>query len=80
MACLREGVPPTAVYLVKPLPIASTAASLICCGVSKSGSPAPNPIMSLPSALSFAAHAVTASVGDGLIVCTRFDSSKIMSL
>src|SRR5450631_3362468 len=45
----------------------------MCRGVSKSGSPAPRPMMSLPSALSFAARAVTASVGDGLTFCTRFE-------
>src|SRR3984957_6040030 len=43
----------------------------MCIGVSKSGSPAPRPITSLPSALSRAARAVTASVGDGLTRWTR---------
>src|SRR4030066_1596019 len=77
IAALSEGVPPTAVYLVNPLLIAAIAASLMCCGVSKSGSPAPSPMMSLPSALSFAARAVTARVGEGLMACTRVESSKI---
>ena len=45
------GVPSTAVYLVSPLLIALIAAFLILSGVSKSGSPAPNPITSLPAAL-----------------------------
>jgi hypothetical protein len=45
--------------------------------VSKSGSPAPNPMMSLPSAFSLAARAVTARVGEGLIACTRLERSKI---
>src|SRR5450631_4209948 len=43
----------------------------MCVGVSKSGSPAPSPMTSLPSALRRAARAVTASVGDGLTRCTR---------
>src|SRR3990167_8027399 len=77
IAALSDGVPPTAVYLVKPLLIAPMAASLMCCGVSKSGSPAPSPMMSLPSAFSFAARAVTARVGEGLMACTRVESSKI---
>ena len=37
----------------------------MCAGVSKSGSPAPKLTTSIPSALSFAALADTASVGDG---------------
>ena len=34
-ACFNDGVPPTAVYLVKPFCMAAMAASLICWGVSK---------------------------------------------
>ena len=49
-------------------------------GVSKSGSPAPRPMMSLPSALSFAARAVTASVGDGLTRCTRRETGWVTRL
>src|SRR5262249_41517249 len=60
------GVPATGVYFVSPRLMAAIAASLMWSGVSKSGSPAPRPIMSLPAALSSAALAVTASVGDGL--------------
>ncbi|MNC65827.1 hypothetical protein D3C75_1161570 [compost metagenome] len=71
IAFLRPGVPSTAVYLVKPLLIAVIAASLMCCGVSKSGSPAPNPITFLPAAFNSAALLVTASVGDGLMAFTR---------
>ena len=51
IAFFNDGMPETGVYLVKPLSIAFFAASLICCGVSKSGSPAARPIMSLPSDL-----------------------------
>jgi hypothetical protein len=36
-------------------------------GVSKSGSPAPNPITSFPAALNSLALEVTAIVGDGFI-------------
>ena len=51
IAFFKEGMPETGVYLVKPLSIAFFAASLICWGVSKSGSPAASPIISLPSDL-----------------------------
>ena len=42
----RAGVPATAVYLVSPRSMAAFATSLMCCGVSKSGSPAPRSITS----------------------------------
>src|SRR5438477_10256179 len=45
------------------------------CGVSKSGSPAPIAITSRPSALSFAALAVTARVGEGLMAFRRWAMS-----
>src|SRR5688572_29517311 len=47
------------------------------CGVSKSGSPAPMAITSLPSALSLAALADTARVGDALMACRRWATSDI---
>jgi len=50
IAFLSLGVPSTAVYLVSPALIAAIAAFLILSGVSKSGSPAPNPITFLPAA------------------------------
>src|SRR5512139_1091979 len=78
IAAFRLGVPSTAVYLVKPLLIAAIAASLMCCGVSKSGSPAPRPMMSRQVALSAAARAVTARVGEGLMACTRRESSTVV--
>src|SRR6266851_7344317 len=71
IAFLSDGVPPAAVYFVKPFWIAAIAASLMNCGVSKSGSPAPMAMTSRPSALSFAALAETARVGDGLIALRR---------
>ena len=71
MARLSDGVPPAAVYLVWPLLMAAMAASLMNCGVSKSGSPAPMAITSLPSAFRRAALAETARVGDGLMTLRR---------
>jgi len=62
IAFLSEAVPPAGVYLVRPFFMASTAASLMNWGVSKSGSPAPRPMMSLPSLFSWAALAETARV------------------
>ena len=51
------------------------AACLIFSGVSKSGSPAPNPITSFPAAFNSLAFWVTAIVGEGLIF---FKLSDIM--
>jgi hypothetical protein len=52
---------------VSPSLIAFIAALLTLSGVSKSGSPAPNPITSFPAALNSLAFCVTAIVGDGFI-------------
>src|SRR5437660_822675 len=52
----------------------------MCTGVSKSGSPAPSPITSLPSALRRAARAVTASVGEGLTRWTRRETGRVTGL
>src|SRR3954466_6192977 len=49
----------------------------MCAGVSKSGSPAPRPMTSLPSALRRAARAVTASVGEGLTRWTRRERGRV---
>src|SRR5215471_15983264 len=49
----------------------------MCRGVSKSGSPAPRPMTSLPCALRRAARAVTASVGEGLTRWTRRETGKV---
>ena len=67
IASFNAVVPSTAVYLVSPSLIALMAACLILSGVSKSGSPAPRPITSLPAAFNSLAFWVTAIVGDGLI-------------
>ncbi len=71
MAFLSSGMPATSVYLVKPLFNASMAASLMCSGVSKSGSPALKLMMSSPAARNWAARAETARVADGLMLATR---------
>ena len=63
-------VPATGVYFVNPSSRALTAASLMCCGVSKSGSPALIEMTSIPSAFISLARPVTASVMDGLIAAT----------
>src|SRR5260221_14060709 len=51
--------------------MAAMAASFICCGVSKCGSPAPNSTRSAPAALSLAASATTAMVAEISIRLTR---------
>src|SRR5581483_8099350 len=50
---------------------AATAASTMCAGVGKSGSPAPNPITCSPAALSALALASTASVAEGATAAAR---------
>src|SRR5690348_2377491 len=77
MALRSEGVPPAAVYLVRPLSMAALAASLMNWGVSKSGSPAPMAITSLPSDFRRAALAVTARVGDGLMAFRRLATNDM---
>src|SRR5438094_3923348 len=71
MAARNSGMPDEGVYLVKPSLSAAMAASLMCCGVSKSGSPAPKPQTSTPSALSCLALASIARVSDGVRVVAR---------
>jgi hypothetical protein len=46
--------------------MARIAASLMCSGVSKSGSPAPSPMMLRPAAYSWRGEAVTAMDADGM--------------
>src|SRR5258706_8222204 len=77
IAFFSEGVPPAAVYFVCPWLIAAIGACLMNCGVSKSGSPAPSPMMSLPSDLRRAALAVTARVGEGLMALRRSATSDM---
>src|SRR6185295_6277817 len=59
-------MPLLGVYLVTPSLSALMAASLMCCGVSKSGSPAPKPTTSSPSAFICLAFESITSVSDGL--------------
>src|ERR1051326_6577482 len=60
MAALSSGRQGVGVYLVCPLSRAALAASLINPGVSKSGSPAPNPTTSMPAFFMAAALGLTA--------------------
>ena len=64
MAVRRSGDPGVGAYLVCPAASDSEAAVLTNPGVSKSGSPAPNPITSRPAARRAFALAVTASVAE----------------
>src|SRR5262245_21774778 len=64
MACRSSGMPLAGVYFVNPSLIALIAASLMCCGVSKSGSPAPKPTTSSPSAFICFAFESIARVSD----------------
>ncbi len=60
--------------------MALIAAALIFSGVSKSGSPAPRPIISFPAARISAALAVIARVGDGLTALSRSESLIFIKL
>src|SRR3989454_3352121 len=74
-AARSSGTPPTSVYFVWPCRNPWIAASLIRSGVSKSGSPAPNEITSMPCRLSSFAFACTASVDEGASVFRRSAST-----
>src|SRR6056297_1316093 len=56
------------------------AASRMCSGVSKSGSPAPSPMTSRPAARSSAARAVTAMVGEGRTRLSRLETVRLNGL
>ena len=73
IAWRNSGMPALAVYFVNPSASALTAASLMCCGVSKSGSPAPKPTTSWPSAFICLAFESMASVSEGASAAARFD-------
>src|SRR5260221_1336414 len=77
MAGRSSGMADDGVYFVNPAASAGTAASLMCCGVSKSGSPAPKPHTSAPSAFIFFAFASIARVNDGVSVVEREASNCI---
>src|SRR3972149_6550491 len=63
-ASFNSSIPPTAVYLVLPLSMAAIAAFFMLSGVSRSGSPAPNPMTSMPRERISFALTVTARVAD----------------
>src|SRR5205809_700858 len=65
MACRSGSMPGVGAYFVLPAFSAAMHASLICSGVSKSGSPAAKPQTSSPAAWRALAFASTASVGEG---------------
>src|SRR5437764_2652688 len=68
-------MPALGVYFVKPACNASIAAALMCSGVSKSGSPAPKPHTSMPSAFIAFALLSIESVSDGVSWAARSEIS-----
>src|SRR3974390_1745859 len=66
-------MPAAGVYLVNPAGSALAAASLMCCGVSKSGSPTPKPTTSMPSAFICLALESMARVSEGVRDAARFE-------
>ena len=73
-AARSSGIPGAGAYLVLPCASASAQAALINSGVSKSGSPAPNPQTSSPAALRALALASTARVGEGATLRAQEES------
>src|SRR3954464_7843223 len=74
MACRRGSMPGVGAYFVLPAFTAAMHASLICSGVSKSGSPAAKLHTSCPAACNALALASTASVGDGEMFLAQVES------
>src|SRR5690348_6236683 len=79
MAWRNSGMPALGVYFVKPDSNASIAALLMCSGVSKSGSPAPKPQTSMPSAFMAFALLSIESVSDGVSWAARSEISMLVS-
>ena len=78
-ASFKAGMPPAGVYLCDAgLLQASTAASTICSGVAKSGSPAPKPITGSPAAFKAFAFLSTAIVADSAIAPMRLDNRDVL--
>src|SRR5437588_2270353 len=77
IAFCSSRVPAVGVYFVWPALIAATAASLMFCGVSKSGSPAPRSTTSIPSARITSAACIAASVDDAFISATRSETGNL---
>src|SRR5258705_10129610 len=71
-------MPAFGVYFVKPASKASIAALLMCSGVSKSGSPAPKPQTSMPSAFMALAFESMESVSEGVRMVAREASSMVI--
>src|ERR1041385_2131885 len=74
MAWRSGSIPGVGAYFVLPLFSAAMHASLMCSGVSKSGSPAAKPHTSSPAACRALAFASTARVGDGETLRAQVDS------
>src|SRR6266496_3475342 len=77
IACCSLRVPAVGVYFVWPALIAASAASLMFCGVSKSGSPAPRSTTSMPSARIASAACIAASVDEAFISATRSETGNL---
>src|SRR5437868_15550557 len=74
MAWRSGSIPGVGPYFVLPPLSATMHASLICSGVSKSGSPAAKPQTSSPAACRALALASTASVGEGATLRAQVES------
>src|SRR3954466_8559435 len=74
MAWRRGSMPGVGAYFVFPPFSAAMHASLMCSGVSKSGSPAAKPQTSSPAACRALALASTASVGEGETLRAQVES------
>src|SRR6266513_5738364 len=80
IACRNSGMPELGVYLVNPACNAEMVAALICSGVSKSGSPAPQPQTSIPSAFMALALLSIERVSEGVSWAARSEISMVVSL
>ena len=78
MAWRSSGIPELGVYLVKPPSREAMAAALMWSGVSKSGSPAPKPQMSMPSAFIALALLSMERVSDGVRMVAREARSIVL--
>src|SRR3954468_21536461 len=74
MAWRSGSMPGVGAYFVLPALSAAMHASLMCSGVSKSGSPAAKPQTSSPAAWRALAFASTASVGEGETLSAQDES------
>ena len=80
IACFSSGRPPAGLYLwFFGSAHAAIAASTMCCGVGKSGSPAPKPMTFSPAAFMALAFESTANVAEGAMAARRADV-RVMGL